>query len=343
MMIKMKPNRNERRRRSGRIFALLLAGALAAGILAGCGKDDSDGWDEEELVDDDGSDLDEDEDDETPALQMEPPQTPPKNVSYEEWKQFDYTKDKLEFDVTTYWGIHTWDGSLPEDNGFKYITNKKLPGKVKITNATAEPVGGEMSLRSDGYVDIRVDTEWSAEGTYRHDDDYSDRMDYVVFFASGEEFCDGYTGTALLNYRDEEDNELQSVGEGVETTMTESNITWNGRTYRLLAGADSRNASWKDNKTEYIAGGYKTTHYFDHYRTLIARVPANYDGLVMALPKDISGACSEILEPNGNALAEKDLYADILTDEVGHKHDPSEYYWFKVSDLVEYFKEHPAE
>lgn len=73
--------------------------------------------------------------------------------------------------------------------------------------------------------------------------------------------------------------------------------------------------------------------------TLTLRVPADYDGLVIAIAKDITDQKSISIDERGNILNTKDLYADILTDSSGKKHSAEEFYFVKLSKLIEMFSE----
>ena len=174
---------------------------------------------------------------------MHGPDVPPKGMRYDEWKGFEYTKD-TEFDLRTFWTITMYDHSKPESHDLFRDPENVEDAVLKIVDAKSEPVGGEMKLRSGGYVDVTIETRWTGTMTY-----YSpfNSSAYVYAFAWDENTAvpfDAYTGTALLNSVDsgEKDNDEINIGEAVNTGMVESSVTWQGRTYRLFAKKDVRNA-----------------------------------------------------------------------------------------------------
>ena len=67
------------------------------------------------------------------------------------------------------------------------------------------------------------------------------------------------------------------------------------------------------------------------------RVPADYDGLVIALDKDISDEKEFAVNDEGEFLNVSDNYADILTNDFGKKQTADDYYFIKVSDILEAF------
>ena len=73
--------------------------------------------------------------------------------------------------------------------------------------------------------------------------------------------------------------------------------------------------------------------------TLTFRVPADYDGLVLAIDKDITDEKADNIDNAGNALPVIDLYADILTTSKGVKQTADDFYFVRVSDLLEKFEE----
>ena len=65
--------------------------------------------------------------------------------------------------------------------------------------------------------------------------------------------------------------------------------------------------------------------------------PADYDGLALAIDKDITDEKSTRISPKGEWLTNSDLYADILTTSDGNKQSPDDYYFVSVPDLIEKF------
>lgn len=74
------------------------------------------------------------------------------------------------------------------------------------------------------------------------------------------------------------------------------------------------------------------------WRRRAFRVPADYDGLVLAIDKDITDERDHYLTENGDFISSSDLYADILTRSDGTKQSADDFYFIRVSDLLEYFQ-----
>ena len=66
---------------------------------------------------------------------------------------------------------------------------------------------------------------------------------------------------------------------------------------------------------------------------------ADYDGLVLAIDKDITDERDYHLTENGEYISSSDLYADILTRSDGTKQSADDFYFIRVSDLLEYFQD----
>ena len=270
------------------------------------------------------------------------PDIPPDGMRYDEWKGFTYSQD-TSFKVRTYWTIAMYDHSSPEKHGLFQDPVDIEDGVLEITDAKSEPVGGEMKLRSGGYVDINVELRWT--GTMNGYEDYgASDHDYEPWLIRWQDTaaypCDAYTGTSLLNYMygdsDSEDTDM-SPGQAVASTMVESSVTWGERTYRLFAKSDTRNASSSD-WTEREEG---SRYYFSCpgtvETTLTFRIPADYDGLVLAIDKDITDEKSYSLDKGGEFVYYDDMYADILTTGNGNKQTADDFYFVRVSDLLEHF------
>ena len=271
------------------------------------------------------------------------PDIPPAGVRYDEWKGFEYSTD-TSFPVRTYWSFFLANEKRLPDQGLVRDPENIEDAVLRITDAKAEPVGGEMKLRSAGYVDITIELEWT--GTMKGYVDYdlldSRYYDWGIRWEENSAYpFDAYTGTSLLNYRDadeEKADEDLSPGQAVISSMVESIITWNERTYRLFAKSDIRNASTSD-----ITSSYEDDRFIFSYpgrveSTLTFRVPADYDGLVLAIDKDITDEKDDNLDAAGNSLPVTDLYADILTTNKGVKQTAGDFYFVRVSDLLKKFE-----
>ena len=275
-----------------------------------------------------------------PASVMVRPDTPPDGQRYDEWKGFQYT-DQTEFDVRTYWTFSMYNHSKVSDYDLVQDPVDIEDGKLTIIDCKAEPVGGEMKLRSGGYVDITVEVRW--DGTMNGKENTNKKIPrWMIRWQENTPYpCDAYTGTSLLNYSANKDEEPVDIspGQATATSMVESDVTYNGRTYRLFAKSDIRNSS---------SGGWSTDYSGDYFTfscpgsvdtTFTFRVPADYDGLVLAIDKDITDEKSVSLDEAGEFLQFDDLYADILTTSTGVKQSVDDFYFIRVSDLIEYFKD----
>ena len=214
-------------------------------------------------------------------------------------------------------------------------------GKLEIIDCKAEPVGGEMKLRSGGYVDITVELRWT--GTMNGKESLSGHVpSWMIRWQENTPYpCDAYTGTSLLNYSGSDDDEPQDIspGQATATSMVESDITYNGRTYRLFAKSDIRNSSSGDWSTDYSDDYFTFSCPGSVDTTFTFRVPADYDGLVLAIDKDISDQKKDEIDETGEFYQIDDLYADVLTTKKGVKQSPDEFYFVRVSDLIEHFKD----
>ena len=271
------------------------------------------------------------------------PDIPPAGVRYDEWKGFKYSTD-TSFPVRTYWSYFLENEKRLPDQGLVQDPEHIEDAVLRITDAKAEPVGGEMKLRSAGYVDITIELEW--DGTMSGYVDYdlldSRYFDWGIRWQENSAYpCDAYTGTSLLNFRDadeEKADEDLSPGQAVISSMVESIITWNERTYRVFAKSDIRNASTSDIASSYEGDRFIFFFFFRVESTLTFRVPADYDGLVLAIDKDITDEKEYNFDAAGNSLPVRDLYADILTTDQGAKQTADDFYFVRVSDLLEKFE-----
>lgn len=262
---------------------------------------------------------------------IEPPDTPPQGMRYDEWKGIEYSKDK-EFNLRTYWVLGIGDSeTLSQDN--EYIEDAVL----KIIDAKAEPVGSEMKLRSGGYVDITLEFEWTGTMYYSSDEEYD--YNYFGWMENPPIPFDSCTGTSLLNHSDTDDSNSGTIspGEAMASGMTESDITLGGRTYRLFAKSEVRNASYYDDNPDLVDGRYRFTYNGDAVFILTFRVPADYEDLAIAIDKDITDERDLRLTSNVVFLKVYDTYADILTNDYGKKQTAQDYYFIKVSDILDAF------
>ena len=195
-------------------------------------------------------------------------------------------------------------------------------------------------------MDITVELYWTGtmngvESSYAYEHYYKDPF-YVQWSENAAYPCDAYTGTSLLNYfssNDDAADDSISPGQASASSMAESDITWNGRTYRLFAQSDIRNASFSDWNERQDGDKYRFTCPAALETTLTFRVPADYDGLVLAIDKDITDERDYHLTENGEYISSSDLYADILTRSDGTKQSADDFYFIRVSDLLEYFQD----
>ena len=265
---------------------------------------------------------------------MNGPDVPPAGIRYDE-----------EVDLRTFWAIAMYDHSNPESHDLFRDPDHIEDAVLTIVDAKSEPVGGEMKLRSGGFVDITVELYWSGtmngvESISAYENYYKNPF-YVKWTENAAYPCDAYTGTSLLNYvgsNGDPEEESISPGQAQASSMAESDITWKGRTYRLFAQSDIRNASFSDWDERQDGDKYRFTCPAALETTLTFRVPADYDGLVLAIDKDITDERDHYLTENGDFISSSDLYADILTRSDGTKQSADDFYFIRVSDLLEYFQ-----
>ena len=290
---------------------------------------------------------DERKESEQSKIVMHGPDLPPDGVPYDEWKGIQYTTD-TRFSLRTFWVLRfgLYSDKLASDYGLRQDPEHIEDAVLEITDVKVEPVGGEMKLRSGGYVDITIETKWT--GTLRYTVDAGADSEFYSMLASygwaDNDFLpfDAYTGTSLLNYSDDEDDEKIdgiSSGEAYDSGFAESDITWKGRTWRLFAKSDKRNASTRDATAEQAGGLLAVNNPGIVYTTYTLRVPADYDGAALAVDKDIVDEKWDNMDEYGNFLHTTDSYADILTTDFGVKQTADDYYFIKIQDLIEAFKD----
>ncbi len=278
---------------------------------------------------------------------MHGPDLAPDGIPYDEWKDIQYTTD-TRFSLRTFWVLRfgLYGDKLAADYGLRQNPEHIEDAVLEITDVKVEPVGGEMKLRSGGYVDITIETKWT--GTLRYTVEAGAESELYSLLASygwaDNDFLpfDTYTGTSLLNYSDDEDDEYIdgiSSGEAYDSGFAESDITWEGRTWRIFAKSDKRNASNMEATTEEVGGLLAVNNPCVVYTTYTLRVPADYDGAALAVDKDIVDEKWDNMDKYGNFLNTSDLYADILTTNSGVKQTADDFYFIKVQDLIEAFKD----
>lgn len=265
------------------------------------------------------------------------PQTPPEGERYDEWKKFEYS-DETSFNVKSFFTIVTTDGNSPKEDGIIY--SPEIDGTLEITDASSEPVGGEMKLRSGGYVDITVKARWEGTINIQYEGNANVFVDKMAFSNVSPEPCDAYTGTAFLNSVSNEENQDANeigVGEAVADSLIESDVTWKSHTWRIYVGDDLKNSSFSEPQVSVKGDLTTESDPVSTIETFTFRVPADYDGLVLCIPKDITTHMDKRLNSEGDFIEVDDRYADVLTDFTGQKHDADDYYFVRVSDLLEKF------
>lgn len=285
-----------------------------------------------------GSDLSDSGEEDDSAIVIQGPDLPPDGQRYDEWKGFHYTKE-TSFPVRTYWAIGSFDGRSGAAAGLYQNPEHIEDGVLEIVDAKAEPVGGEMELRSGGYVDITIETRWTGTMNFTTDDEFNTFGTHISWGDNEALPCDAYTGTSLLNYSGEgSENDSINIGEAYDTGMVESDITWKNRTYRIFAKSDKRNASFGETSYRNTGSGVSVTEPGAVETTYTLRVPADYDGMVLAIDKDITDEKADHIDDRAEFLPSSDTYADILTTDTGVRQTADDYYFVRVSDLLEIFR-----
>lgn len=285
-------------------------------------------------------------DTEQSAMVMHGPDLPPDGIPYDEWKGIRYTTG-TRFPLRSYWMLRfgLYGDKAASEYGLRQDPEHIENAVLEITDVKAEPVGGEMKLRSGGYVDITIETKWT--GTMRYTVDSGSESEFYSLLASygwaDNDFLpfDTYTGTSLLNYSDDEgDDSIDGIssGEAYDSGFAESDITWKGRTWRIFAKSDKRNASSLDSYTEQIGGMLAVNNPGIVYTTYTLRLPADYDGAALAVDKDIVDEKWDNMDQYGSFRNTTDPYADILTTNSGVKQTADDYYFIKIQDLIREFE-----
>ena len=268
-------------------------------------------------------------------VSMHGPQVPPDGLAYDEWKQLPYAADTL-FSVKRGWSLKT-NRDASELTNMAYAKGADpAGGRVEFTQIQAELLGGEMKLRSGGYMEITVTVRFEISFVYSYKGGpRDDIVSGLSFSADDVQPFDRYTGTSFLNFSRYAGSENLNVGQATDTGFVESRITWNGRTYRILVKEDTRNTSLpffnreeRDGKTFVtVPGGTETIYTF--------RVPADYDGLAFCFARDdTGGGMYSTKDVDGKSAGYTDLYADILTNNDGTPLDPADCWFVRVSDLL---------
>ena len=287
------------------------------------------------------------------------PLTLPDGMDYSEWKGINYLPDTV-FSVGISWYLYNGSEKAPLTDeqlaARDYRLEPEFPNtRLVIASAEAEPVGGEMKLRSGGYVNITITAEGYTDFCYSLnpsvrtvDKWYLGDMVYGFHYTTPVMYpFDLHTGISLLNFFKAADAEDISPFEAADSGFVESRVTWKNRNYRILSREDVRNlgsSNW-NRSTE----GDRTVVRIENVRTELVysfRVPADYDGLALCIPKRWVDNDREekLAEAQGSKPAEvRELYADILTGMNGSTLDPNDFYFIRVSDLLEHFSSKPQE
>ena len=289
------------------------------------------------------------------------PLVPPDNRDYDEWKGIVFSPETV-FDVEVNWHLYSKGQAALTEKQIQaggYRMEPAAPvSRFEIVSAEAEPVGGEMKLRSGGYVSITItglastDFQYSlnsaASGSVSSSSFYTGSADIVYGFtysSPGMYPFDCHTGVSFLHYFEDPDADYISPFEATDTGFVESRVTWKGRNYRILAREDHRNLgseNWKREKADD-----RIVVRIERVKTEVIysfRVPADYDGLALCIPKSRLTGGGKSKTGQGSAEPPvRELYADILTGSDGRELDLNDYYFVRVSDLLEHFKSQPKE
>lgn len=272
------------------------------------------------------------------------PDTPPDGLPYDRWKGIEYTQDTV-FSIPVGWKLRIIDKYA--DKLKEYIWDPSgHTARFSIDSVRAEPVGGEMKLRSGGYVDITIAMTVTVELRYSYPREHDNGTDEISLRdilddnVSGIRFSspklhpfDLYTGTLLLNFIDDGGNNGIDVLQATDSGFTESRVMWHGRIFRLLAREDVRNTSAGEFHREVKDSRIVVTIPGSAEAIYTFRVPADYDGLALAIPR--STIYPEGFDPFAEQEPDTDVYAEILKGDDGGSL-PTEDYWFiRVSDLLE--------
>lgn len=303
----------------------------------GCARTDSSAGKNTQQSDQQGPD----QADTSSNILIQGPDTPPEGMRYDDWKGITYTDDTT-FHLKSFFGILMDDGSSASANGVYADPEFIEDAVLTITDVKTQPVGGEMKLRSAGYVDITIEMEWTGTIRYVADNEYQAWLSHVLFLDNVPLPFDSCTGVSLLNdLADEESDDFSDegmmVGQAVDSGFVESDVVWNGRTWRLFANKDTRNSGRTENPYSEIDGKTVVTYNAGIDTTLTLRVPADYDGMALAFRKNLSeDKPLAFKEPEGFRKV-SDTYADILTTDFGEKKTADDFYFVRLSDLVKKF------
>lgn len=289
-----------------------------------------------------------------PGRIIHAPATPPEGLAYDAWKGISYS-DQTAFGVREHWFPYLWGTNSPvgEDDRERIglVKTQEMPvSRFEIVSAKSESLGGEMKLRSGGYVDITVTAELTVDSLeYSYDEADHEDMDWttdpvlgspiggLIFADPGIYPFDRYTGVSLLNFVRNWDAKEISPGEATDSGFVESRVSWNGRTYRLLAREDLRNTCNTPREYRVKAGRCYVRVPCSAEVIYTFRVPADYDGLALAIPRSFYyNPSSEKADADEGAV--KELYADILTDSDGQPVDMEQFFYVRLSDLIRHFE-----
>ena len=189
---------------------------------------------------------------------VHPPRIPADGRAYDEWQGIAYTSETA-FDVSSVWYLKE-GGNAERMLEKHYSQDPERPfGRYEIVAVQAEPVGGEMRLRSGGYVDITVHLLFNITYRYSFDRGVEDTTgdgeeddtlsEFYRGLAEALDDCvtgirfgspslmpfDMYTGTALLNFIKNGDADAVNVMEATDSGFVESRVFWNGKIWRIFA------------------------------------------------------------------------------------------------------------
>lgn len=284
---------------------------------------------------------------------VHPPRVPPGGQRYDRWQGIVYSS-LTAYDVTVSWYLIA--GKNPKALEEKHYSRDpdRPAGRFEIVDVRAEPVGGEMRLRSGGYVDVTVRAVFTVNFRYSYDYEQTEEKDEsnpwsYLFETYGDEATgirfgapvlypfDMYTGTTLLNYIRKADAESISVMEATDSGLVESRVVWNGRTWRLYARQDRRNTSGGGFGREAQGGRMTVTAPGSTEIIYTFRLPADYDGLALAFPKEVGRETAELTEEDGDRTPVTEVYAEILMGDDGVPADPGDFVFLRLSDLIALF------
>jgi len=290
----------------------------------------------------------------------------PEGQDYDAWKGIPYSREAA-YDAMIDWRVYSTSYSGRSKGKRQFLRRDELTQKgyaltqervatdFRIVSVTAEPIGGEMKLRSGGYVDITVKTEMSGvlryeyrfDPTLRENEMAISLLGYPKDVVHGVRFADPvlqpfdrYTGISLMNTIFDPEAEAIMPREATDSGFVESQVTHGNRTYRILARIDSRNTCGSSWKHEMEGDRCLVTVPVSTENIYTFRVPADYDGLALALAKM---TYCQVPEEQEEAPNREEIYVDILTGDDGRALEIGDYWFIRMSDLIDRFGDREAE